>query len=189
MYLLAFGNIGTCISCSSHGRRKSYDNFKEWSLSLNAAITTTNYLQDLWKLHDKHSHWLHISCISSSKKKKKRENYRVGMGVAVKNYPLTRWLSFVLFKEVLFLPFLPFSLFKCRQLCLSHSELFISGLLFSSFLPFIFFLFLFILENFIPAEQLFIAHVGGSGSGTGNGRPLTTAIPDLVQVSTCGIFV
>lgn len=47
MYLLASVNIGTCTSCSLNGRRKSYDNVKEWALSSNAAITTINYLQDL----------------------------------------------------------------------------------------------------------------------------------------------
>lgn len=54
---------------------------------------------------------------------------------------------------------------------------FISGLLFSSFLSFFFFFLLSFsfLGNFIPAEQLFIAHMGGGGGGRGNGRPLTTA--------------
>lgn len=56
---------------------------------------------------------------------------------------------------------------------------FISGLLFSSFLPlFIYFLLFFVL-SFIPAEQLFIAHVGGGGNGRGNGRPLITAYSNL----------
>jgi len=72
MYLLASVNVGTCTS-SSNGRRKSYDNVKERALSSNAAITNINYLQDLWKLHDKHFHWLHISCISSSKKERGRK--------------------------------------------------------------------------------------------------------------------
>ena len=112
-------------------------------------------------------------------KKKEGGNYRVGMGVAVKNYPLTRWLSWIFFRGFYFSVFFP-SLFLNVGNCVFpipsclYFWAVVFFLLFSLFFFFLSFS-LFFLQIFIPSEQLFIAHVGGGGGGRGNGRPLTTA--------------